>query len=221
MRNKITVGLFFGKKDHILLWYFYHLVASADFNFITKAVLKHHIKEDHFKIHIYTDLSPLLLEDLDSEIENESVQRNITFTKNDGFLYDWVESISKPLRGSKIKQILTDELLYCLDILKNGDKKETEENKDIVPNEQYPYQVYFIPPQGYMGNQFQFIPQNQQYPYPQSMPYMQQEMQREQAATSEDTTSKPNIEVDEDTKKVLSKLSGSALSKFGRISFNE
>ena len=211
--KKITVGLFFGKKDHILLWYFYHLVPSTDFNFIIKAVLKHHIKQEHFKINIYTDLTPLLEEDLNIEIGEESVQRNIHFTTNDDFLYNWINQISKTLRTTKIKQILTEELLYCLDLIQNGNKEETVKNKDIENNNQYPYPypfyfpIYQYPPNTPNQNHMMQLGNNQFY------------NQHEQIQEKPTQKVKPNIQIDEDTSKVLKKLSGNALSKMGRVSF--
>lgn len=207
--SKITVGLFFGKKDHILLWYFYHLVPNTDFNFVIKAVLKHHLKDTHFKINIYTDLSPLLEEDLNTQIGDESVQRNINFTSKDDFLYDWINQISKPLRATKIKKILTEELLYCLDYMKNGDKQK---NKDIDNNNQYPYPFYLpvhqYPPN--TENQFHMIQPNQN----------QFDTQQIYSQEKHIDNSKTDIQIDEDTKKVLNKLNGNALSKMGRYSFD-
>lgn len=126
--SKIVVGLFFGKKDSIVLLHFYNLVSKADFNFIVKAALKHHLKKDFFKIHIYTDLSSLVDLDLNENIETSNPQRNIIFTLDDGFLFDWIEEIPKAQRANKVKSIFTDCLMESLDVLKNGEKREKEKD---------------------------------------------------------------------------------------------
>ncbi len=121
--SKITVALFFGKKDNIVLTHFKELVSKADFPFIVKAALKHYIKDDFFKIHVYTDLTSLLDCDLDKDIKNKT-QRNVIFTLEDGFLFDWIEEIPQAQRGNKIKSILSECLLKSVDVLKNGEEKE-------------------------------------------------------------------------------------------------
>ena len=134
--SKIVVGLFFGKKDNIVLLHFYNLVSKADFNFIVKAILKHHLKNDFFKVHIYADLSSLVDADLSEHIESKTPQRNIVFTLEDGFLFDWIEDVPKAQRANKVKSILTECLLESVDILKNGEKKKEENSFSPFPFEQ-------------------------------------------------------------------------------------
>jgi hypothetical protein len=144
-KEKIFVALFFGKKDNLLLPKLYQMVSKADFNFIVKATLKHHLKNDKFKIHIYTDLTPLLDIKRGYITSDESVQRNIVFAEEDGFLYDWIENLSKSVRGMVVKQIVVSRLEECIDVLKNGEK-------DIEVKNQYPADFII---QQLMGNVLQ------------------------------------------------------------------
>lgn len=130
-RDKITVGLFFGKKDDNLLWYLYQIVTSADFNFIVKATLKYFLKNDKFKIHYFVDLEPIMDEEPTYEAPNQ--QRNINFFQSDGDLYEWISSLPKHMRPIKIKQIVTERLLECCEIVKNGEPSEEDKNTPPYP----------------------------------------------------------------------------------------
>lgn len=212
--DKIIVGLFFGKKDDMLLYHFYQFVPSEDFKFITKATLKHHIKGDKFKIHIYTNLSPLL--DLNSfEEDIDSVrQRNVIFTPDDDFLYEWIDSIPRHLRGNKIKQILLSRLQECIEVLKRGENEEGKENDNKhqqPPSFPYPQVVFMQQPfnQTYQvaTSSYPSIPPNVS---PQLQPWFETQVQ----ATEKKHTSPINI--DKDSLGTLSRLKGNGIANMGR-----
>jgi hypothetical protein len=214
-QSKIVVGLYFGKKDNLLPSYLYQIVSKADFNFIVKATLKYSIKNDKFKIHLYTDLTPLLNV---TGLKQETKQRNIVFTPQDGFLFDWIYSIDPIIRPNRIKDIITKGIEECLDILKNGEK----ENIEVPAEPRYSPQFFVIPNNALHSSPLSFLQDNNLVPYLQqavTTPMPTQSTENNSIAIEEPPekpVKKPDVDLSKNNKNFLKGFTGTSFASMGK-----
>lgn len=138
----INVSIYFGKKDSILLYLLYEDVSSSDFNFIVKAILKHHINNALFHVHNYINLERII--ELYDEIEDDGdieikKQRNIRLTPQDDFIYKWISDTPESRRPQEVKLIIIKQLKECIDLYKNPQKKKEPFPQQLVVLSDFPY----------------------------------------------------------------------------------
>lgn len=108
----ITVGVYLGKKDRFLRnWY--DILPRGQFPLLVKYCIQSYLRGIYFPLDTICD-SDAFRERLTSMKELSPTQRNVTFTKEDGPVFKWVEEVDNGYRSEEIKTILKDTIVHTL-----------------------------------------------------------------------------------------------------------
>ncbi|OYD07953.1 hypothetical protein [Paludifilum halophilum] len=108
----ITVGVYLGKKDRFLRnWY--DILPRGQFPLLVKYCIQSYLKGVYFPLDTICDRESFkermrLLKEL------SPTQRNVTFTPEDGPVYQWVDGVDNGYRSEEIKSILKDTIIHTL-----------------------------------------------------------------------------------------------------------
>ncbi|EGK10350.1 hypothetical protein ACFQ49_16390 [Kroppenstedtia eburnea] len=108
----ITVGVYLGKKDRFLRnWY--DILPRGQFPLLVKYCIQSYLKGIYFPLDTICDADSFR-ERLTSMKELSPTQRNVTFTEEDGPVFEWVEDVDNGYRSEEIKTILKDTIVHTL-----------------------------------------------------------------------------------------------------------
>jgi hypothetical protein len=124
----ITVGVYLGKKDRFLRnWY--DILPRGQFPVLVKYCIQSYLKGMYFPLETICDIDQFQ-QRLQSFEELAPTQRNVTFTSEDGSVYEWVESLENGYRSEEIKNILKETIIHTL--------MGEQERKPVYPQAQPP-----------------------------------------------------------------------------------
>lgn len=110
-QRKIIVGVFLGKKDRLVrAWH--EILPKGNFPILVKLCMRAYLKGQYFPLQIVCDPR-----ELKEELEKDQQfvpQRNITFTPEDGPVYQWIQSLETGYRSEEIKEILKETIVQTL-----------------------------------------------------------------------------------------------------------
>ncbi|SDX29659.1 hypothetical protein SAMN05444487_113105 [Marininema mesophilum] len=108
----ITVGVYLGKKDRFLRnWY--DILPRGQFPLLVKYCIQSYLKGVYFPLDTICDRGTFR-ERMGVLQELSPTQRNVTFTKEDGPIFDWVDSVDNGYRSEEIKSILKETIIHTL-----------------------------------------------------------------------------------------------------------
>lgn len=108
----ITVGVYLGKKDRFLRnWY--DVLPRGQFPLLVKYCIQSYLKGVYFPLDTICDRETFrqrigVLQEL------APTQRNVSFTKEDGAIFDWVNGVDNGYRSEEIKNILKETIIHTL-----------------------------------------------------------------------------------------------------------
>ncbi|MCS1352656.1 hypothetical protein [Mechercharimyces sp. CAU 1602] len=108
----ITVGVYIGKKDR-LLRYWYDMLPKGQFSILVKYCIQSYLRGKYFPLDSITDPTAFM-EQLQKQIKLAPTQRNVTFSSEDGSLYQWVMELENGYRSEEIKNILKETVQQTL-----------------------------------------------------------------------------------------------------------
>ncbi|MFC4077269.1 hypothetical protein ACFOUO_10715 [Salinithrix halophila] len=108
----ITVGVYLGKKDRFLRnWY--DILPRGQFPLLVKYCIQSYLKGVYFPLDTICDRDNFR-ERIGVLQELSPTQRNVTFTKEDGPVFDWVDAVDNGYRSEEIKSILKETIIHTL-----------------------------------------------------------------------------------------------------------
>ncbi|WP_044641392.1 hypothetical protein [Risungbinella massiliensis] len=110
--SSITVGVYLGKKDR-LVRYWYEVLPKGQFPMLVKYCIQSYLRNNYFPLQSICD-SRLLKEQIQAKSEYVPTQRNVTFTPEDGPVYQWIKSLESGYRSEEIKNILKETVVHTL-----------------------------------------------------------------------------------------------------------
>ncbi|TCS95523.1 hypothetical protein [Hazenella coriacea] len=110
--SSITVGVYLGKKDR-LVRYWYEILPKGQFPMLVKYCIQSYLRNNYFPLQSICD-ARTLKEQIQSRSEYVPTQRNVTFTPEDGPVYQWIKSLESGYRSEEIKNILKETVVHTL-----------------------------------------------------------------------------------------------------------
>lgn len=110
--SSITVGVYLGKKDR-LVRYWYEILPKGQFPMLVKYCIQSYLRNNYFPLQSICD-SRLLKEQIQKRSEYIPTQRNVTFTPEDGPVYQWIKGLESGYRSEEIKNILKETVIHTL-----------------------------------------------------------------------------------------------------------
>jgi hypothetical protein len=110
--SSITVGVYLGKKDR-LVRYWYEILPKGQFPMLVKYCIQSYLRNNYFPLQSICD-ARLLKEQIQAKSEYVPTQRNVTFTPEDGPVYQWIKSLESGYRSEEIKNILKETVVHTL-----------------------------------------------------------------------------------------------------------
>lgn len=110
--SSITVGVYLGKKDR-LVRYWYEVLPKGQFPMLVKYCIQSYLRNNYFPLQSICD-SRLLKEQIQAKSEYVPTQRNVTFTPEDGPVYQWIKNLESGYRSEEIKNILKETVVHTL-----------------------------------------------------------------------------------------------------------
>jgi hypothetical protein len=108
----ITVGVYIGKKDR-LIRYWYEILPRGQFPILVKYCIQTFLRGTYFPLATVCDRE-MLKEQILERKDLPPTQRNVTFTSEDGPVYEWVDQLMSGYRSEEIKNILKQTILHTL-----------------------------------------------------------------------------------------------------------
>lgn len=110
--SSITVGVYLGKKDR-LVRYWYEILPKGQFPMLVKYCIQSYLRNNYFPLQSICD-ARMLKEQIQSRSDYVPTQRNVTFTPEDGPVYQWIKNLESGYRSEEIKNILKETVLHTL-----------------------------------------------------------------------------------------------------------
>ncbi len=110
--SSITVGVYLGKKDR-LVRYWYEILPKGQFPMLVKYCIQSYLRNNYFPLQSICD-ARTLKEQIQMRSEYVPTQRNVTFTPEDGPVYQWIKSLESGYRSEEIKNILKETVIHTL-----------------------------------------------------------------------------------------------------------
>ncbi|SDY37926.1 hypothetical protein [Thermoactinomyces sp. DSM 45892] len=110
--SSITVGVYLGKKDR-LVRYWYEILPKGQFPMLVKYCIQSYLRNNYFPLQSICD-GRMLKEQIQSRSDYVPTQRNVTFTPEDGPVYQWIKNLESGYRSEEIKNILKETVLHTL-----------------------------------------------------------------------------------------------------------
>lgn len=110
--SSITVGVYLGKKDR-LVRYWYEILPKGQFPMLVKYCIQSYLRNNYFPLQSICD-AQTLKEQIHKRGEYVPTQRNVTFTPEDGPVYQWIKSLESGYRSEEIKNILKETVVHTL-----------------------------------------------------------------------------------------------------------
>ncbi|RAL23375.1 hypothetical protein [Thermoflavimicrobium daqui] len=110
--SSITVGVYLGKKDR-LVRYWYEILPKGQFPMLVKYCIQSYLRNNYFPLQSICD-ARTLKEQIQLRSEYVPTQRNVTFTPEDGPVYQWIKSLESGYRSEEIKNILKETVIHTL-----------------------------------------------------------------------------------------------------------
>lgn len=110
--SSITVGVYLGKKDR-LVRYWYEILPKGQFPMLVKYCIQSYLRNNYFPLQSICD-GQTLKEQINMRGEYVPTQRNVTFTPEDGPVYQWIKSLESGYRSEEIKNILKETVVHTL-----------------------------------------------------------------------------------------------------------
>lgn len=110
--SSITVGVYLGKKDR-LVRYWYEILPKGQFPMLVKYCIQSYLRNNYFPLQSICD-AQTLKEQIQKRGEYVPTQRNVTFTPDDGPVYQWIKGLESGYRSEEIKNILKETVVHTL-----------------------------------------------------------------------------------------------------------
>ncbi|WP_124728558.1 hypothetical protein [Staphylospora marina] len=110
--SSITVGVYLGKKDR-LVRYWYEILPKGQFPMLVKYCIQSYLRNNYFPLQSICD-ARVLREQIQKKAEYVPTQRNVTFTPEDGPVYQWIKGLESGYRSEEIKNILKETVVHTL-----------------------------------------------------------------------------------------------------------
>lgn len=110
--SSITVGVYLGKKDR-LVRYWYEILPKGQFPMLVKYCIQSYLRNNYFPLQSICD-AQTLKEQIQMRGDYVPTQRNVTFTPEDGPVYQWIKSLESGYRSEEIKNILKETVVHTL-----------------------------------------------------------------------------------------------------------
>lgn len=110
--SSITVGVYLGKKDR-LVRYWYEILPKGQFPMLVKYCIQSYLRNNYFPLQSICD-GRQLKEQIQKRSEYVPTQRNVTFTPEDGPVYQWIKGLESGYRSEEIKNILKETVVHTL-----------------------------------------------------------------------------------------------------------
>ncbi|MBA4494074.1 hypothetical protein ACFO25_11015 [Paenactinomyces guangxiensis] len=110
--SSITVGVYLGKKDR-LVRYWYEILPKGQFPMLVKYCIQSYLRNNYFPLQSICDPRSLK-EQIQMRGDYVPTQRNVTFTPEDGPVYQWIKSLESGYRSEEIKNILKETVVHTL-----------------------------------------------------------------------------------------------------------
>ena len=110
--SSITVGVYLGKKDR-LVRYWYEILPKGQFPMLVKYCIQSYLRNNYFPLQSICD-AQTLKEQIHKRGDYVPTQRNVTFTPEDGPVYQWIKSLESGYRSEEIKNILKETVVHTL-----------------------------------------------------------------------------------------------------------
>jgi hypothetical protein len=110
--SSITVGVYLGKKDR-LVRYWYEILPKGQFPMLVKYCIQSYLRNNYFPLQSICD-ARVLKEQIQKRSEYVPTQRNVTFTPEDGPVYQWIKGLESGYRSEEIKNILKETVVHTL-----------------------------------------------------------------------------------------------------------
>jgi|GEM_PF-5305970 len=110
--SSITVGVYLGKKDR-LVRYWYEILPKGQFPMLVKYCIQSYLRNNYFPLQSICD-AETLKEQIQKRGDYVPTQRNVTFTPEDGPVYQWIKSLESGYRSEEIKNILKETVVHTL-----------------------------------------------------------------------------------------------------------
>lgn len=110
--SSITVGVYLGKKDR-LVRYWYEILPKGQFPMLVKYCIQSYLRNNYFPLQSICD-SRTLKEQIQMRGDYVPTQRNVTFTPEDGPVYQWIKNLESGYRSEEIKNILKETVVHTL-----------------------------------------------------------------------------------------------------------
>jgi hypothetical protein len=110
--SSITVGVYLGKKDR-LVRYWYEILPKGQFPMLVKYCIQSYLRNNYFPLQSICD-ARTLKEQIQLRSDYVPTQRNVTFTPEDGPVYQWIKNLESGYRSEEIKNILKETVVHTL-----------------------------------------------------------------------------------------------------------
>jgi hypothetical protein len=110
--SSITVGVYLGKKDR-LVRYWYEILPKGQFPMLVKYCIQSYLRNNYFPLQSICD-PRMLKEQIQAKSDYVPTQRNVTFTPDDGPVYQWIKNLESGYRSEEIKNILKETVVHTL-----------------------------------------------------------------------------------------------------------
>jgi hypothetical protein len=110
--SSITVGVYLGKKDR-LVRYWYEILPKGQFPMLVKYCIQSYLRSNYFPLQSICD-ARMLKEQIQAKSDYVPTQRNVTFTPDDGPVYQWIKNLESGYRSEEIKNILKETVVHTL-----------------------------------------------------------------------------------------------------------
>jgi len=110
--SSITVGVYLGKKDR-LVRYWYEILPKGQFPMLVKYCIHSYLRNNYFPLQSICDARSLK-EQVHKKGDYPPTQRNVTFTPEDGPVYQWIKELESGYRSEEIKNILKETVIHTL-----------------------------------------------------------------------------------------------------------
>ncbi|SHE85697.1 hypothetical protein SAMN05444392_1047 [Seinonella peptonophila] len=110
--SSITVGVYLGKKDR-LVRYWYEILPKGQFPMLVKYCIQSYLRNNYFPLQSICD-ARTLKEQIQMRGDYVPTQRNVTFTPEDGPVYQWIKGLESGYRSEEIKNILKETVVHTL-----------------------------------------------------------------------------------------------------------
>lgn len=110
--SSITVGVYLGKKDR-LVRYWYEILPKGQFPMLVKYCIQSYLRNNYFPLQSICD-ARILKEQIQLRGDYVPTQRNVTFTPEDGPVYQWIKKLESGYRSEEIKNILKETVVHTL-----------------------------------------------------------------------------------------------------------